>query len=106
MRSPGIAISKYDVFGRLQRLEDTMFTKENAKEMRAETKAEMQEMRAETKADMQEMRAAMELRMNWMFAISTLISLLNPLIGAYNTFMKNKLLVVLSVYGTAASNSN
>jgi hypothetical protein len=56
-----------------------MFTKEDAKEMRAETKAEMKEMRAE-----------LELRMNWMFAISTLISLLNPLLGAYNTFIKDK----------------
>ncbi len=80
MRSPGIAaIPKYNVFGRLQRLEDSMFTKEDAKEMRAETKAEMKEMRAE-----------LELRMNWMFAISTLISLLNPLLGAYNTFIKDK----------------
>ena len=74
-----------------------MFTKEDAKEMRAETKAEMREMRAETKAEMKEMRAEMkkmraelELRMNWMFAISTLISLLNPLLGAYNTFIKDK----------------
>ena len=86
MRSPGIAIPKYDVFGRLQRLEDSMFTKEDAKEMRAENKAEMKEMRAE----MKEMRAEMELRMNWMFAISALIALLNPLIGAYNTFFKDK----------------
>ena len=98
MRSPGIAaIPKYDVFGRLQRLEDSMFTKEDAKEMRAETKAEMREMRAETKAEMKEMRAEMkemraemELRMNWMFAISTTISLLNLLLGAYNTFVKDK----------------
>ena len=79
MRSPGIAIPKYDVFGRLQRLEDSVFTKEDAKEMRAENKAEMKQMRAE-----------MEFRMNWMFAISALISFLNPLIGAYNTFIKDK----------------
>ena len=87
MRSPGIAaIPKYDVFGRLQRLEDSMFTKEDAKEMRAETKAEMKEMKAEIKAEMKELM----FRMNGMFAISTLISLLNPLLGAYNTFIKNK----------------
>ena len=74
MRSPGIAaIPKYDVFGRLQRLEDSMFTKEDAKEMRAETKAEMKELM---------------FRMNVMFVISTVISLLNPFLGAFNTFFK------------------
>jgi len=74
VRSPGIAaIPKYDVFGRLQRLEDSMFTKEDAKEMRAETKAEMKELM---------------FRMNVMFVISTVISLLNPFLGAFNTFFK------------------
>lgn len=72
-------ISMFDIFSRVQRLEDSMFTKEDAKEMKAEMKAEMKEMWAE-----------MEERMNLMFAISTAISLLNLLLGAYNTFVKNK----------------
>ena len=79
VRSPVIVIPKYDIFSRVQRLEDSMFTKEDAKEMKAEMTAEANVMRTE-----------MESRMNAMFVVSTIISLLNPLIGAYNTFFKDK----------------
>ena len=112
VRSPVIVIPKYDIFSRVQRLEDSMFTKEDAKEMKAEMKAEAKEMKAEMKAEAKEMKAEMkaeakemkaemkaeanvmrtemESRMNAMFVVSTIISLLNPLIGAYNTFFKDK----------------
>ena len=50
-------LSYWDFGGRLQRLEDTSFTKEDAREMEAERKKEDKEMEAERKKDMQKMEA-------------------------------------------------
>ena len=49
--------ASWDLYGRMQVVESTMFTKADAKEMRAEMKADVQKMRAEMKADTKEMRA-------------------------------------------------
>ena len=48
--------ASWDLYGRMQRVESTMFTKADAKEMRAEMKADAKEMRAEMKADANELR--------------------------------------------------
>ena len=47
--------ASWDLYGRMQRVENTMFTKNDAKEMRAEMKADAKEMRDEMKADAKEM---------------------------------------------------
>jgi len=52
--------ASWDLYGRMQRVERTMFTKADAMEMRAEIKADANEMRAEMKADAKEMRAEMK----------------------------------------------
>ena len=52
--------ASWDLYGRMQRVENTMFTKDDAKEMRAEMKADAKEMRDEMKADAKEMRDEMK----------------------------------------------
>ena len=60
-------IPRYDLFARVQRLEDTMFSKADAKEM--EKRAEAMEKRMEKRAE------AMEKKMDGKFFITTAISL-------------------------------
>ena len=65
------SIPRYDLFARVQRLEDTMFSKTDAKEMerRMDIKSAAMEKRMDIKS------AAMEKRMDGKFLITTSISL-------------------------------
>eukprot|EP00597_Dinobryon_sp_UTEXLB2267_P002733 CAMPEP_0170072374 /NCGR_PEP_ID=MMETSP0019_2-20121128/10031_1 /TAXON_ID=98059 /ORGANISM="Dinobryon sp., Strain UTEXLB2267" /LENGTH=118 /DNA_ID=CAMNT_0010281319 /DNA_START=194 /DNA_END=550 /DNA_ORIENTATION=- len=48
-------IPRWDIYSRVSRLEETMFTKEDAKIMQAEMRADMKEMRDEFKASLVEL---------------------------------------------------
>ena len=63
-------LSYWDFGGRLQRLEDTAFTKEDAREMEAERKEEEKAKEAERKAEMKVMADTMQTN----FVISTLLT--------------------------------
>ena len=65
------SIPTYDLFSRVQRLEDTMLTKADGKEMekRAEERMDAMERRADEKM------AAMDTKTNIMFSVTTLIAL-------------------------------
>ena len=71
-------IPRYDLFARVQRLEDTMFSKADAKEMekRADEKSVVMEKRMDEKsAAMLKRMDEMEKRMDVKFFITTIISL-------------------------------
>ena len=76
----GTATASWDLYRRMEVVESTMFTKDDAKEMRAEIKADAKEMRAEIKADAKEMRAeikadAKEMQMtNYLLFAATLFT--------------------------------
>lgn len=69
-------VAAWDVFGRLQRLEDTIFTKEDAKEMAREMEA-----RADKKSEEMEKKSEdMEARMDRQFYVTTAISIVVPFV--------------------------
>jgi len=65
-------LSYWDFNGRLQRLEDITFTKEDARKMEAERKTEMKEVEAERKKEMKEVEAERKTEMKEM-ALSGLL---------------------------------
>jgi len=66
-------LSTWDLFGRIQRLEDTSFTKEDAKAMEARMEARMDKAEAERKEDAK----AMEARMQENFRLSTFLTIVS-----------------------------
>jgi hypothetical protein len=77
-------LGTWDLFGRIQRLEDTSFTKEDAKAMEAERKKDANAMEARIEARMDKAEAerkedakAMEARMQENFRLSTFLTIVS-----------------------------
>jgi len=70
-------IPRWDLYSRVSRLEDVVFTKDDAKKMQAEIRADMKAMQLETRADMAEVTS----RTNLMFIVSISFTGINTAIA-------------------------